>query len=218
MAYRTPYNGLISRRNLSTIGSDIDRQLQSRLMDIQLRGPGGRVGGGGGITPEIDPSSFLDDFDPAAAIGGIAGLAGMYGSMVNQDLGLGNPDPLQLSATGQPIYDLGGFYNQAYQARPQGASAGELIGAGLQGASAGAAAGGPVGAAAGLAVGLGTAIFGGNRRKKKQEQEKRKALEKARKGQQSFNEASQRFETDQLVLEDYLNRQSMTDKLYNLYR
>jgi uncharacterized protein HemX len=159
----------------------------------------------------------MSDFDYASFISGGAGLAGSYYGMVNQDLGLQAPPALQRSATGEPVYNLGSSFNQAYLSKPQGASGEEIVSGLAQGAQAGAAFG-PVGAGVGAAVGLATSIFGGARRKHNQQREKDNALAKVSAGQNTYNKAANAYQETQLALNDYQRRSEMTNHLYNLFR
>lgn len=185
----------------------------------QARGAGS-LSANKNMLPSSPPSNddFLGEFDYAAAISGAFGLAGQYAGMVNQELGLEQAPGLQLSPTGEPVYNLGGAYNSAFGATPQDATTGEVLGATGQGAAAGFAAGGPIGAAVGGVIGLGTSLVGGRRRRNKQRDEKNKALAQVRQKQEGFNQASQSFEEEQLALQSYQDRSDISDRMYNLYK
>ena len=135
----------------------------------------------------------------------------------NQDLDLGQAPILQSSSTGEPMYNLGEFYNQVAGTRPQGAGGSEVLGAVGQGAASGGAVGGVPGAVIGGTIGLATSVLGGERRRNKQQREKQRVLEQVKKGQESFNKASQSYEERQLGYQDYQDRRNINDRLYNLY-
>jgi hypothetical protein len=138
-------------------------------------------------------------------------------NMANQSLNLPEMgQAYQVSATGKPVYAQGQDYINTMNAKPQGATAGEVGSQALSLASAGMAFG-PVGAAAGAVIGAGAALFGGNRRRKKQEEEKRRAQRKLRLGQEAFNQASQSFDEQVASNQEYQRRRDMTNRLYNLY-
>lgn len=167
------------------------------------------------------PAVGENGFDWGGAVSaGLTGLslgADAFG-MANQSLGIQTQAPaLEYSATGQPVYTAGQFYNQANSAQPQGATAGEVIGSVGKGASAGFTVGGPVGAGIGAAVGLATSLIGGGRRAKKQREQRYRATASARKAQQNYNVASEAFDQTQAAQADYLRRMDNTSRLYNLY-
>jgi hypothetical protein len=156
--------------------------------------------------------------------GAIAGAATTGLSLIGNSIGMGNQSlgidtqapGLQTSATGEPVYNLGAFENQVASAKPQGVTGGEVLGAVGQGAAAGSAFG-PVGTAVGAGVGLVTSLFGGRRRKRKQREEKQRALKSASRAKQNYNVASEAFDEQQTAQADYLRRMDMTNRVYNLY-
>lgn len=160
--------------------------------------------------PEADYTTFLS---------GLSGLMGNITNIVSQDLGLNQQAPeLVRSDTGQPVYTGGAAYNTAYLSKPQGAvTAEELLG----GVAAGAAAGSvfsPGGAVVGgVIAGLGTALAGGERRRR-QQAERSRALRQVRTYQQDFNRATESFDKQQLALSDYYRRLNNEEQLYNLFR
>jgi hypothetical protein len=160
------------------------------------------------------------------ASAGITGLslAGDAIGMANQPLGIETQAPsLQRSATGEPVYNTGDFYNQSTAAKPQGATGGEVLGSAGKGAMGGLMAalalGGPVGwlAGGGLALGAALGIGGGAARRRKQQHEKHKAIVSAKAAQKNFNTASIAFDEQQTSQDDYLKRMDNTNRLYNLY-
>lgn len=163
--------------------------------------------------------NFLGEFDLASAITGGVGLLGDYLQTRNQSLGLPDRAPrAEYTPTGKPVYNVGGYYRAASQADPQGASAGELLGAAGQGAASGFAAAGPVGAVVGGVLGAGASYFGGAARKNKQVEERVKALNAAQEAQRNYNTELEKYDREQTMMQDYYNRLDMTDRLYNLYR
>lgn len=180
---------------------------------------------GGSVSGE--PSStegFLSDLDSDKVISGITGglglAANVYG-MANQSSGVSTQSPdLQYSATGEPVYTGGDFYNQASLSTPQKTSGGELLSGFTQGASAGSALGFP-GVIGGGLVGLLSTAFGGGRRRRKQEREIRRARQSARRTQKDFNRASVAYDKQQASEAEYHDNLDMTERfqnLYNLYR
>ena len=182
-------------------------------------------------VPNLDP--LFDKMKQKGDInwGGIAqagiaagGLALNTVNMANQRLDIDEKAPgIETSATGEPVYNSS-FYLQAKNAKPQGASAGEVLsgassglGAGLGTAMALGAAAGPF-ALAGLAVGVGASLIGGNQRRKAQARQKRRAMASAKAQQKSFNVASEAFDEQQASQQDYIRRRNMTNRLYNLYQ
>lgn len=173
----------------------------------------------------IQPVQVTNPFkSPDINWGGVAqgaiGAAGILASsvgMAQQDLDVDTQVPaMQTSATGEPIYNAR-FYNQAQGGKPQGATFGETLGTTAQGASAGFAAGGVPGAIIGAGVGLIGGLIGGNRRRKRQEEQKRRAVKAADTMQKQYNVASQGFEQQQDAMATYRQRRDRTNRLHNLY-
>lgn len=207
MSYHTPYYNAATQtrrqRRQAWNASANDPSMPEQWGDF--------VKGGGS-------DSFLQDIDVSGAISGGLGLVGTYANMVNQGLGLKAPPPLERSATGEPVYTAGQTYNQAALAQPQGATGGEILSGAGQGAAAGTAIMPGIGTAVGAVVGAGISIFGGARRKRKQKDEKNKALSQVSNRQREFNRASEGFAEQQLAIDDYRRRLNIDDQLYNLYR
>lgn len=165
----------------------------------------------GASTPNFDWGGAVQ-----AGLGGLSMVGDAFG-MANQSLNIETQaPPLEFSATGEPVYTQGRFYNQANSAQPQGATAGEVIGSVGKGAMAGSSFGVP-GMAIGAAVGLATSLFGGGRRAKKQREQRYRATASARKAQQNFNTASEAFDQTQAAQSDYIRRMDNTNRLWNLY-
>ncbi len=179
----------------------------------------------GGILPSqpspTHPSPTTTPDMTGAAIGaGVAGLGLITDAvaMGNQPLGIETSAPgLERSATGEPVYNLGNFYNAAATAKPQGATTGEVGGGIAKGAAAGAAFGVPGAVIGGLAGGLSN-LIGGNRRKRKQAAQKRKATQSAIDAQKQYNVASEAFDESQATQSEYLKRMNNTNRMFNLYR
>lgn len=151
------------------------------------------------------------------AISGLSLGADAFG-MANQSLGIETQAPgLERSATGEPIYNTGSFFNQMSGAKPQGATGGEIAGGVGKGAAAGFAAAGPIGAGVGAGVGAITTLVGGRARKVRQREELAKAHKSAAAAQKTYNEASQAFDQTQAAQADYLRRMDNTNRLWNLY-
>lgn len=212
MPYTNPF---VTTRPLPTQSSPIGRtELDAYLQKYYSGGAADPLNLN---QPQMPPSGPDLGAISAGVTGGLNLAANAFG-MANQSLGIETQAPgLEFGASGQPVYNTGSFYNQASQARPQGATAGEVLGGAAQGASAGFAAGGPIGAAIGGGVGLVTSLFGGRARKKRQREEKRKATQSARLAQQSFNTADVAFDETQAAQSDYIRRMDNTNRLYNLY-
>ena len=168
-------------------------------------------------TPDETPKTDMTGAYVGAGTAAL-GLVTDAVSMGNQSLGIETSAPgLQRSATGEPVYNTGGFMNQASLAKPQGSTVGE-VGAGVaKGASAGAAFGVP-GAIVGGFIGGITSAFGGRRRKRKQEAEKKRALKSARLAQGNYNVASEAFDEKEAAQSDYMKRMDNTNRMFNLYR
>lgn len=115
---------------------------------------------------------------------------------------------------GQPVYNIGSQYNQAYLSKPQGTTFGEALGSTAKGASFGAAFG-PVGMGVGAVLGLGSSLIGGRARKRRQTNERNNALNQATQAQQNFNEQSSAYRSQQNQLEDY--NQRLNGREYNVY-
>lgn len=147
---------------------------------------------------------------------GAIDLIGSSIAMGNESLNLGHAPGEQVSSTGEPIYNLGRFYNRVAGSKPQGASGGEVVGGAAKGAAAGAAFG-PWGAAAGAVVGTVGSLIGGRRRKRKQSEQRRKAMNEAKAAQGNYNESSLQFEQEQVARTEYNKRRNMNNRLYNLY-
>ncbi len=160
--------------------------------------------------PKIDLNSGIQ-----AGVGALDLLASNI-AMGNESLNLGQAPGEQLSATGEPVYNLGDFYNRSANAKPQGATGMEVAGGVAKGASAGAAFGIPGAVIGGLVGGLGS-LLGGRRRRRKQAEEKRKAMRQAASAQNNYNEASLNFDQEQIAQTEYTRRRNMTNRLYNLY-
>jgi hypothetical protein len=136
--------------------------------------------------------------------------------MSQQGLDLGQIDPLQFSASGQPLLNSG-YRNRAAAAKPQGASAGELGGAAVKGFAAGMQTGNPLVAGA-MAVGnLALTAIAGGARKRKQRRERNEALAASARQQNEFNAADTAFDQTNIAKQGYLDRQNMTNRIYNLY-
>ncbi len=153
-------------------------------------------------------------------------LGGSYAGMTNQQLNLGQAPMESVSATGQPVYNVGEFYNNAATTTAQGATGAEVLATGAQGASLGAKIGTAILPGVGTAIGAigvgligaGVGIAGGQRRKNRQTAEIDRALDMASTKQESFNRDSAAFEQRQLASQGYANRMNNTNRLYNLYR
>jgi len=151
-----------------------------------------------------------------ATLGGLSLIGDTFG-IANQSLGIEQNAPgLERSATGEPIYNTGQFYNAASAARPQGTSADEAVNQTIKGASAGMALG-PAGAAVGGVLGLASSLIGGGARKNRQRRERTRAVASARTAQGTFNTASQAFDQQEVAQSDYLRRMNNTNRLYHLY-
>ena len=156
--------------------------------------------------------------DYGALAGGALGLASTFASTANEDLPLSQIPGTQRSATGQPVYNLGASYNEAYQSKPQGATGGEILSAAGQGAAAGTAVLPGIGTAVGAGIGALGSIISGGIRKSRERRQRRTALEQLATGQHDFNQASQAFDNQQLSLDDYYRRADLSTQLHNLYR
>jgi hypothetical protein len=168
----------------------------------------GMGGGGGGI----------DAGGAANIVGGAIGLAGDAMGMANQRLNLQtNYAPTQTDQDSAPVYTGGQVMIDAANARPQGATGGEILKSAGSGAAAGSVAG-PWGAAVGAVVGAGAALIGGGARKRRQRREKNRALGQANKAASEFNSADMMFRQRQAGLEDYTQKTNSASRMANLYR
>lgn len=178
------------------------------------------------MSPDYSVPPILPDSGEGPNWGNISAITTAGVSAVGDAFGIANQGlnietsapPIQTSATGEPVYNTGQFYNQASMAKPQGATAGEVAGGALKtGASVLAATGNPL-LAGGAALGSAALnLFGGRRRKKRQEEQKQKAIKSAKSAQKSYNTASLAFDEQQASQADYLKRMNNTNRLWNLY-
>lgn len=160
----------------------------------------------------------------ATGVTGMLSLAEDAVGMANQPLGIETQAPgLERSATGEPVYS-GAFRNQASNAKPQGATGGEVLAGAGKGAATGAMVGSVVpvigtaiGAIGGAIIGGLSSAFGGGARKRRQRDQQRSAMRSARNQQKMFNEASASFDATQNSQADYLRRMNNTNRLWNLY-
>jgi hypothetical protein len=216
--YNSPY--------LSTIQKNIEASRQARLANIQSRA-------GLSMARASDHlSNKANSFQQGEGIGagdilqgaaGAVGLAGTLKTQYDQDLEFGQSPEQQFSATGEPIYNLGGQYNDIATSKAQGATGGEILGAAGQGAAIGAdpalvAATGGLSIAAGAILGGGWSAITGGARKRKQQRQKTEAREKIQGQQQDFNQASESFDATQRAYQGYLDRADISDRIYNLYK
>lgn len=153
-----------------------------------------------------------------AIAGGAVALAGNYAGM-NQGLGLNpNPEQMRSDSTMRPTYNLGSAWNQASSASPQGATGGEIFAGVGQGATIGSQILPGVGTAiGGLVGGIGSAIAGGARRRR-QRDEKERAMRKLVSAQGQYNQADVSFRNQQNLMEDYRQNQDDSGRLYNYYK
>lgn len=156
----------------------------------------------------------------AAGIGGlqVAGETAIQGiSDIQQAKALPTAAPTQQTDVfGRPAYNLNEFAQYATSIKPQGATGGQLVAAGLKGAAAGAAFG-PIGAAVG-AVGnvTATALFGA-RKKKIESRRKALAEQNLLSAQRQFNQMSQVFSQGTAAQNLYNNLQNDTSRFSNFY-
>lgn len=154
----------------------------------------------------------------AGAVTGAAGLATDAIDMANQRLNINTQTaPIQADQSMAPVYTAGRLVSDANNAKPKGASGGEI----LKGVGSGAAAGaafGPWGAAIGAVVGGAVSAIGGGIRKKRQRREKNRAMGQANALGQAYNKADVNFRAKSAAMEDYNQRNSAESRLYSLYR
>lgn len=188
------------------------QQLDESFYRMASSLPANPSAAGGGVNPTINPANIAQ-----GAIAGISDITQTIG-MANQSLNLGQPgDAYQLSATGQPVYTGGRFASDVRNATPQGVTAGETIGNVASDAAAGASIGGLPGAAIGAGFGLVRSLVGGRIRKRRQREEKEKAMNLVTTQANQFNEASKQYDEEQAAMTGYRRRRDMTNRLYNLY-
>lgn len=170
----------------------------------------GAGGGGGGI----DAGGY------AGMIGAGVGLATDAINQANTKLGLDDipTEPSQINSDDAPVYTGGSLMIQAANARPKGASGGDILKAAGTGAMAGAATGTPIGVAIGAVVGAGSALIGGGIKKKRQKRERSRNLTRANAAAKDFNTSDEAFRNKQAAMEDYRDQTNNSARLYNLYR
>jgi len=163
--------------------------------------------------PKTSPniSSYADTGLGALALG-----TNIY-SMSQQGLNLDTNINPQTDIYGRPVYTAGDLQAQAFAAKPQGATFGEVASSTIQGAQTGAAFG-PLGAAVGAAVGLGGSLIGGRSRKRRQTREKNNALNQVSTAQKQYNDSDVSYHNQMNQIEDYNQRINPNRRLRNLYQ
>lgn len=181
-----------------------------------------------GRTAPVDPSVYQEqhpqqksNISAAGVANGVMGAASLAADtigMANEKLNLNtNIAPVQNDPSQAPIYTGGQNFIDAANARPRGASGGEI----LKSAGAGAAAGvgfGGIGAIVGAVVGAGAALIGGGARKRRQRREKQRAFNAALGAQRTFNTADLAYRQIQATMEDYYDNQNDNSRQYNVFR
>ena len=182
---------------------------------------------GGMIKPVSNPS--LGNFK-APSNGGIdaSGIGGaVTGGLATIGMGVGianegkNIDTsvagAQTSATGAPVYNLGGDVQRLGDLKPEGASFGQVLSAAGSGASAGSALAPGIGTAIGAIGGALTSLIGGRIKKRRMQEAKDKLAKNVARGQADYNEADQQFDQAQIRKQEFNKRRNLTNRLYNLY-
>lgn len=164
----------------------------------------------------FNPYSALANGMVSAGLGGV-GLVADFINMGNEAKNINTKAPeLQIDPSGNPTYNLGSFLQETRAIKPQGASAGEVLGSSLKGASAGAALG-PLGAAGGALVGAIGSLFGGRRRRRIMEDKKRTALKRFKSAQADFNSAAETSDANRKAYASYQEQMNTQDRLNNLF-
>lgn len=220
MAYANPY--YFQKPPPQMVG-----QVGSQGFQIpQAQGPDFSQLGTQGQAIDVDPNNGNNQQRAGIGAGGIAnaavgavGLATDAIDMANQRLDL-NADiaPIQSDPSSAPVYTGGQLMAQASGAKAKGASGGEI----LKGTASGAALGTSIlpgwGTVIGAAVGAGASLIGGGVRKKRQRREKNRAMGRANLAGQQYNSADVNFRNKTAQQEDYNQKMSANNRMYNLYR
>lgn len=165
------------------------------------------------ITPQINGAGIV-----SAGLGA-AQLVGNAVGMANQSLNLDQQiAPPMYDQSMKPVYTGGAAYNQAANARPQGATGGEVLSGVGTGASIGSSILPGWGTAIGAVAGGAISLIGGGARKNRQRRERNRALARARASQQQFNSADQQFRDQQARQLDYYDANNSDARLYNLFK
>ena len=182
----------------------------------QIGTPAGQAGYS---TPYASsPGAGAGNFSKAGLAQGILGGASLIGNAIqtaNQPLYLKEQEPLQYQGE-RPVYS-GDAYNSARTAQIDQLDAGEVLGAGAQGAATGFAIGGPLGAGIGFVGGAALGIFAGESRQDQQLAQKTQAMNKSRAYQQSFNTASASADQTSIAQREYQRRLRRYNDFQNLY-
>ena len=153
------------------------------------------------------------------AAAGISGILGQGMGMVQEAKNINTTAPTRvLDAFGKPIFNLGDFQSQVSAIKPQDATFGEKISAGVQGASA-AASLGPVGALLGFGFGTLSAGLFGRRRRNLQRDKKTLAQSSLFNAQRMFNQGMESYNAKQSAQSLYNEQGSINQgRINNVYQ
>ena len=177
------------------------------------------AGQGFGIeATDQKPNGGIDASGIGGAVTGGLATIGMGVGIANEGKNIDTSVAgAQTSATGAPVYNLGGDVQRLGDLNPKGASFGQVLSAAGSGASAGSALAPGIGTAIGAIGGALTSLIGGRIKKRRMQEAKDKLAKNVARGQADYNEADQQFDQAQIRKQEFNKRRNLTNRLYNLY-
>lgn len=167
-------------------------------------------------NPQGTPPST--NFNAGNIAGGLVSMGANAYNQTQRGFRFSGIPTSQQDSQAPPSYTAGQLQNEAFNAHPKGAQAGDIAQSALQGAAIGTEILPGWGTLAGGVFGAELSIGAGILGKNKQEEEKRKAMDKVTAAQNDYNQSDIAYRNQQNQLYDYYNRNNSAGREYNILK